>query len=185
MTSLSEIARRRLYPRLTDPNFLVLRSRRLIFSSWIGQLGDRPLKVLDIGGRYQPYRPLLGDRVASYVAVDISRTELVNVVADGQALPFAPESFDLVIATQVFDCFPDPHQAAQQMHAVLRPGGVLFASIPSFAPRFDSGERWRFTSTGIGSIMAPFAKVDIVPEVSSIGGLAARHQCGVQSLSSL
>jgi SAM-dependent methyltransferase len=171
MPSLSEVAHRRLYPHLSDPNFLVLRSRRLIFSSWIKQIGGRSLKVLDIGGRYQPYRPLLGERVASYVAVDVAKTELVTLIADGQALPFAPDSFDLAIVTQVFDCFPNPHLAAQQIHATLRPGGVLLASIPCFAPKFDSGERWRFTDSGIRAILAPFAKVELVPEVYSAGGL--------------
>jgi hypothetical protein len=94
MNPLLKTARRRLYPSLSDPSYLVLRSRRLIFSRWIGELGGN-LRVLDIGGRYQPYRPLLDGHLGSYVAVDIARTKLVTVVANGEALPFAPNSFDL------------------------------------------------------------------------------------------
>jgi SAM-dependent methyltransferase len=180
MISLPEIARRRLNPPITDSSYLVLRARRLIFSAWTGQLEKRPLDILDVGGRYQPYRPLLEGRIGRYVAADLERTELVTVVADGQALPFAAESFDLVIATQVFDCFPDPHLAAREMCTVLRPGGQLWCSIPAFAPQFDQGERWRFTSGGIRSLMAPFAKVELVAEVDSIGGLLRSANLGAE-----
>jgi SAM-dependent methyltransferase len=171
MQSLSEIAHSRLHPPLTEPSYLVLRSRRKIFTAWINELGDRPLKVLDVGGRYQPYRPLLGKRVVNYIAVDIIKTELVTVIADGQTLPFAPESFDLVIATQVLEFFPKPYLAAEQMYSALRPGGVLLASVAEFAPRFNDAERWRFTPLGIRTILAPFEKVEIAPEVYSIGGV--------------
>lgn len=178
MPSHSEIARRRLYPSITDSSYLVLRARRLIFSGWVKQLPERPLDILDVGGRYQPYRPLLEGRIGRYVAMDIAQTERVTVVGDGQALPFAAESFDLVIATQVFDCFPNPQLAAQQMHRVLRPGRELWCSIPAFAPRFNDGEHWRFTNAGIRSLMAPFAKVEVVPEVGSIGGLLRAANLG-------
>jgi SAM-dependent methyltransferase len=168
---LLKIARLRLYPGLTDPNFLVLRARRIIFQNWIADITGTELKILDVGGRYQPYRPLVQSRAGQYVACDISRTDLVNVVGDGESLPFAHESFDVVIATQVFDCFTDPQEAARQVHRVLKPGGVLLASIPAMAPRFSDAERWRFTSTGVRSIFSAFSELKIVPELSSIGGM--------------
>ena len=168
---LLKIAHRRLYPRLSDPNFLVLRARRIIFQNWLALLPGTELKILDLGGRYQPYRPLIQARAGQYVSCDISRTGLVDVVGDGLSLPFAHESFDVVIATQVFDCFTDPCEAALQIHQVLKPGGVLLASIPFMAPRFSDAERWRFTSTGVRSIFSVFSDLRIVPELSSIGGV--------------
>ena len=105
---LLETAHQRLYPSLTGPSYLVLRSRKAIFSKWVSQFGRGNLRVLDIGGRYQPYRPLLGNRVEQYVAVDLIKTALVDVLADGEALPFAPNVFDLVIATQVLEYFREP-----------------------------------------------------------------------------
>jgi SAM-dependent methyltransferase len=166
-----DTAKRRLDPSLADPSYLVLRSRRLIFSSWANQLLGESLEVLDIGGRYQPYRPLLGARVARYIAVDLIKTKLVNVVADGEALPFVPESFDLVIATQVMDCFREPSTAVRQIHAVLKPGGIFIASVPACAPRFGDEERWRFTRTGLWSLLSPFVQVEIIPELYSIGSV--------------
>jgi SAM-dependent methyltransferase len=172
---------RRLYPSITDPNYLVLRSRRLIFASWANQLQKQGLTVLDIGGRYQPYRPLFSRCTSRYFAVDLKRTEFVSVVADGQALPFAPETFDIAIATQVFEYFQDPYLAARQIHRVLKPGGTLFASVAQCVPRIVEDELWRFTPAGIRSVFAPFATVEIVPEVYSLGGLIRTVNLGLNN----
>ena len=170
-TQTNVVAHRRLYPSLTDPNYLVLRARRLIFTDWIAGFPDSRLRILDVGGRHQPYRPLLNGRVAQYVSVDLLRTDFVDVIASGEALPFQAETFDLVIATQVFDCFRDPHQAAMQIHRVLKPGGRLLMSVAAVAPRFADVEQWRFMPTGIRSVLAAFSSVEISPEVYSLGGL--------------
>jgi SAM-dependent methyltransferase len=169
--ALLETADKRLHPSLTGTSYLVLRARRTIFSKWISQLGGENLTVLDIGGRYQPYRPLLGNRVARYIAIDLNKTDLVDVVADGEALPFAPEVFDLVIATQVMEYFQEPNVAIKQIHAVLKPGGVLLASVAACAPRFVEDERWRFTRPGLRTLLSEFAKVEIIPELYSVGSV--------------
>lgn len=168
MESPGKIAERRLHPPLTDASYLLLRARRIIFENWVKQLPGGRLRVLDVGGRYQPYRPLLEGRVGQYVAVDLVRTELVGVVADAEALPFARESFDVVIATQVLEYLRDPVGAAQLIHGLLRPGGVFLASVAAFAPRFTGEERWRFLPAGLRTMFAPYAKVDIVPELDSL-----------------
>jgi SAM-dependent methyltransferase len=180
---LARVAERRLHPKLSDPNYLVLRSRRIIFERWFSQIKDAAT-VLDIGGRYQPYRPLLGNREGKYVAIDLLQTPLVNVVADGQRLPFASETFDLVIATQVFEYFSDPRQGANEVLRVLKPGGAFCLSVAAFAPRFVDEEHWRFTPAGLRSILSGFGKVEIVPEASSIGGLLRSLNLGVNSFAS-
>jgi SAM-dependent methyltransferase len=161
----------RLYPSLMDPNYLVLRSRQKIFSKWIGRAAFQNLTVLDIGGRYQPYRPLFGASVDTYIALDLIKTGLVNVVADGQALPFAPESFDFVIATQVMEYFRDPSIAASQIHTVLKRGGFFLGSAVACAPRFVDEELWRFTRPGLHALLSSFDHVEIVPELYSGGSL--------------
>ena len=168
---LLEIAHQRLYPSVTNPNYLVLRSRRLIFSEWISRFNASDLTVLDIGGRYQPYRPLFGTSVGRYIAVDLVQTEMVNVLADGEALPFAPQTFDLVIATQVLEYLKQPTLAAKNIHAVLKPGGRFLASVPSCAPRFGEEERWRFTRSGLRFVLSPFSEIEIIPELYSVGSV--------------
>jgi hypothetical protein len=66
---------------LRNPNWLILRQRQRIVEEGIVRLPAAGLVVLDVGGRLQPYRSLLGPRVKSYVAVDLRLTPLVDVSA--------------------------------------------------------------------------------------------------------
>jgi len=183
--SSGEFVRRskdRLYPSLANPNFLVLQSRRIIFTRWIKGLSPaQGLTVLDVGGRYQPYRPLFENRLAHYIACDLERTELVDVIASGESLPFASDSFDVVLCTQVFEYFDHPHLAAKEIHRVLRPGGVLLMSVVSFGPRFVDDEHWRFTPSGIQAVLHLFGQITIVPETSSVGGLLRAINLGLHA----
>src|SRR5215475_6866431 len=150
---LLKIAHRRLYPSLTNPSYLVLRSRRKILTQWVDQLPAVPLDVLDLGGRYQPYRPLLGQRAGRYVAYDIMGSALVDVVGMGQQLPFRAEAFDLVIATSVFEYFPEPRVTAEEVLRVLRPGGHLIMSVASLYPRVVDAEHWRYLPSGLKFVL--------------------------------
>jgi SAM-dependent methyltransferase len=161
---------RRLNPSLANPNYLVLRRRRIQFAAWIAVVPGNQLRVLDAGGRIQPYRPLLEGRLIEYVAVDIADSPLVNVKADICHMPFSTGSFDLAICTQVLDLLPDPSVAVAEIHRVLKPGGVALFSLPACALRFNDAERWRFLPAGIRQLLAPFRQAEIVAEGTSISG---------------
>jgi SAM-dependent methyltransferase len=163
-------SRARLHPSLRNPNWLVLRRRRQIFEAGLGRLPGHGLSVLDIGGRLQPYRPLLRTRSKSYVAVDLQRTPLVNVGAAAEALPFRDEQFDFVICTQVFEYLPDPGRAVAEIKRVLRKGGVLFLSAPSVFLRNNDKECWRFLPEGLRHLLREFETVEVTPEGNSLTG---------------
>jgi SAM-dependent methyltransferase len=167
---LLKIARDRLHPSLTNPSYLVQRRRTQILTDWIGKVEGNDLAVLDIGGRYQPYRSLLQNRISRYIALDVVGTVLVDVVGNGQQVPFRSDCFDLVLATGVFEYFPEPHKAAAEIHRILKPGGHMMMSVASVYPRVVDEEHWRYLPAGLRSVLAPFADVEIVPEVASIGG---------------
>jgi SAM-dependent methyltransferase len=167
---LQKIANARLYPSLTNPSYLVQRRRRQILAGWIDRIPGNRLAVLDIGGRYQPYRPLLKDRIGRYVALDVLSTTLVDVVGKGQQLPFKSDTFDLVIATGVFEYLPEPRVAAEEVRRVLKPGGHFMMSVAAVCPRAVDEEHWRYLPAGLRFVLASFATTEIVPEVASIGG---------------
>ena len=175
---LRRIADARLYPSLTNPNYLVLRARRLLFAAYLQGLPGN-LAVLDVGARYQPYRPLLAGKIRTYLGLDVERTELVDVLASGESLPFPDETFDLVIATCVFEYFREPRNAAKEIHRVLKPGGSLLASFNAAVPRFVDQERWRYLPLGIETILASFSSVRITPEVRSLGGFCRLMNLGL------
>ena len=163
--------RNSLNPSLRNPNWLVLRARRRIFQAGLDRLPPGDLSVLDIGGRLQPYRALLGNRVRQYVAVDPQITPLVNVAAIGESLPFRDSQFDFAICTQVLEYFPDPGLATAEIHRVLRKGGVAFFSAPSVFVRDNEKEYWRFLPAGLHYILKDFDAVEVLPEGNSITGL--------------
>jgi len=53
---------------------------------------------------------------------------VTGLAADAQDLPFADDSFDVVVANQMLYHVPDPTQALGEFARVLRGGGVLMAS---------------------------------------------------------
>jgi len=162
--------RERLHPSLRNPNWLILRRRRQIFEAGLDRLPRSALCVLDIGGRLQPYRPLLGTRTKQYVAVDLQMTPLVNVGAAAEALPFRDAQFDFVICTQVFEYLPDPGLAVAEIKRVLRKGGVLFLSAPSVFLRDNDKECWRFLPQGLRHLLREFETVAVIPEGNSLIG---------------
>jgi SAM-dependent methyltransferase len=128
------------------------------------------LDVLDVGGRIQPYRPLLAERVRRYVALDLRRTPLVNLVARGEQIPLVSNCFDLVICTQVLEYVPEPAVVIAEMRRVLRPGGCLILSVPAIFPRDSERDSWRFLPESLRFILRSFNGVEIVTEGSSVAG---------------
>ncbi len=180
---LLKIAHARLHPSITNPNYLVLRRRAQIFTRWLESIpGDR-LTILDVGGYYQPYRPLLDNRVCRYVALDIQGSPLVDVVGSAEQISFKADTFDLVAATQVFEFFREPRLAATEICRVLKPRGHLLMSVAAIAPRTRDEEHWRYLPAGLKSVLCAFSKVEIVPEVTSIGGIIRLNACALSMFS--
>ncbi len=91
--------------------------------------------ALDIGGR-GVVAPLLRARGLDVVAPTCRRRwRRVNggaaVAADEEWLPFAPGSFDLVVASLSLHWVNDLPGALIQMRLALRPDGLLLASLPA------------------------------------------------------
>ena len=87
LEQVQKAGRERLYPSITNPNWLVLRKRRELFRHWLESSLPEDAAVLDIGGRVQPYRALLPG--ARYLALDIRATPLVDVIAVRNRFRFA------------------------------------------------------------------------------------------------
>jgi SAM-dependent methyltransferase len=84
----------------------------------------------------------LQDRGCRYVGADISETAVAaaqalglnaQVVPEVTELPFLDETFDGVLAVELFEHLFDPAAAAREFHRVLKPGGLLFVSLPNAA----------------------------------------------------
>jgi SAM-dependent methyltransferase len=170
LQQVEAMGRERLHPSLMNPNWLVLSKRRELFRNWIEGMKLADPIVLDVGGRIQPYRSLIADGRARYVAVDLNVTPLVNVAGDAQQLPFASGIFDLVVCTQMLEYAPEPALVIAEIRRVLKSGGCLLLSVPSVFPRDADYDRWRFLPAGIRQLLSEFSTVEIVPEGGTITG---------------
>ena len=160
----------RLFPSFRNPNYLVLSKRRKLFLHWLSSIPNTKLDVLDVGGRLQPYRPLLAQRLRRYVAVDVWQTPLVSVVGRGEALPIQSEAFDLAICTQVLQLIREPLRALGEIHRVLKPGGCLLLSTSAAEPLTTELDYWRFTPASLRWLTQEFSDVEIAPEGNSVAG---------------
>lgn len=84
----------------------------------------------------------------------------VTIVADlaGDARMLPQASLDCVLCTQTLQFIRDVPAAIANMHAMLKPGGVLLLTVPGITQiaRWDLeqwGERWRFTSMAIRELL--------------------------------
>jgi SAM-dependent methyltransferase len=162
--------RKRLNPSLADPSWLVLRKRREVFTQWLGLLDYSNARVLDVGGRIQPYRSLINGQPSRYVAVDLLATPLVDIVGNASQLPLQNACFDLVLCTQMLEYAPRPPQVIAEIHRVLKPGGILILSAPAIYPQDSERDSWRFLPGALRELLVDFSAVEVVPEGSSISG---------------
>jgi NADH dehydrogenase [ubiquinone] 1 alpha subcomplex assembly factor 5 len=91
--------------------------------------------ALDVGGR-GIVAPLLRARGLNVVSCDLSPAmAALNggpcVAADEEFLPFAPASFDLIVASLSLHWVNDLPGALIQLRQALRPEGLLLASLPA------------------------------------------------------
>ena len=75
-------------------------------------------------------------------------TPITCVSAEGERLPFADDSFDLVLSGGLLEHFPDPRAVMSEMVRVLRPGGVFYADVvPRKFSIYRFREGWRMMRT--------------------------------------
>lgn len=78
--------------------------------------------------------------------------EKATIVADLTAADHVPsDTFDCIVLTQVLPFIADVPAAVRTLHRILRPGGVVLATMPGISQivRYDMdrwGDYWRFTS---------------------------------------
>lgn len=92
-------------------------------------------RALDIGGR-GVVAPLLRARGIAVVSTDLSPVMAAlngrpAVAADEEWLPFAPGSFDLVVASLSLHWVNDLPGALIQIRQAMQPDGLLLASLPA------------------------------------------------------
>lgn len=125
---------RRIFNKRNSIAFLYLRGTGIEIGAMAWPLSVRPdvkVNYLDKVG--------LEDMARSFPALE-SRLVKPDIIDDGFTLTKIPDnSQDFVIANHVLEHTPDPIQALNQWSRVIRPGGILFVSLPIASRCFDAG----------------------------------------------
>ncbi len=133
-------------------------------------------RALDLGGR-GVVAPLLRARGIAVVSGDLSpRMAALSgapaVALDEEFLPFAPASFDLVIASLSLHEVNDLPGALIQIRHALAPGGLFLASLPLLGTLGELRTALLETEAAISSGAA--ARVSPFPDLRDCAGLLQR-----------
>ena len=133
-------------------------------------------RALDGGGRCV-VAPLLRERGIEVVSTDLSPVQAgqngsLAVAADEEFLPFAPASFDLVVASLSLHWINDLPGSLIQLRRALRPDGLFLASLPALGTlaelRAALTEAEATLSGGAAPRISPF------PDLRDCAGLLQR-----------
>ena len=125
--------------------------RRAILEALRIQLARFHGTVLDIGCGYMPYKPLVlkpPSRAEKYIGLDLKDNtyQKCDLQWDGRTIPLEDGSVDCALATEVLEHCPDPDTVMRQALRVLRPGGLLFLTVPFLWPLHDvPHDEYRYT----------------------------------------
>lgn len=136
--------------------------------------------VLDMGAKDMRYAHYFKD--ASYVAIDIEPMISSGLMVRGDAhnLPFADNTFDTIISTEVIEHTTWPWIVLEELSRVLKPNGKLVISWPWLYP-ITHHDYWRIH---LESMERLAVKNNLKIEFSTeIGGLCTNIAMGLLQIS--
>ena len=146
-------------------------------------------RVLEVGDSDYSRR-FGGDRVECcevlHVTADNPAATIIGDLTDPATLP--ANAMDCFICTQTFDCIFDVPQAVRGAHQLLKPGGVLLATMSGIGQisRYDMerwGEYWRFTNASATRLFEPLfsggvevgSRGNVLAAIASLQGIAVEE----------
>jgi SAM-dependent methyltransferase len=126
----------------------------LVSDLWQGIHGGGPVgrRVLDVGGGPGYFARAFSDAGLDYIGVEPDPTEIhaagpvlareagTYVRASGMALPFADNSVDICLSSNVAEHVPRPWELGGEMLRVTRPGGLVVLSYTVWLGPFGGHE---------------------------------------------
>ncbi|PSJ41670.1 hypothetical protein C7I55_05055 [Sphingomonas deserti] len=148
MNAAHEASRRRV-PRPWDTDWLMLRGLAGALARQAQACVRSGGQVLDFGCGTMPYRAMIENQGAHYLAADLDGAPQVRIAPDG-TLPVADRSIDTVLSVQVLEHVRDLDTYLGEAARVLKAQGSLLLSTHGnwlFHPHPEDHRRW--TRTGL------------------------------------
>ena len=185
-------------------------ARYSAITNWVTSLGlaSEP-QVLEIGPESTRVAEFVRSRLKlsphNYHCIELSATSFQLLSKSGtrveqldvstERFPWPTETFDLVIASEVLEHLLDPDHALEEVHRVLRRGGIFLVTTPNLASWFNrlmllSGRQPIYTETGTEWVFgrAPFVQPSRpvghlqVMTLPGLIGLLVHHRFSVEGV---
>lgn len=103
---------------------------------------------------------------ARTVRLDVQPRFRPDVVGDAQNLPFRDSSIDAVVAMSILEHVPQPWNAVDEIHRVLKPEGLVLGYVPYMYPYHADAtfhDYYRFSDEALRSLFGRFGSFQLVP----------------------
>ncbi|WP_116540822.1 class I SAM-dependent methyltransferase [Mycobacterium uberis] len=126
----------------------------MVSDLWLAAHGTPPVgrTLLDVGGGPGYFAAAFADIAVRYVGVELDPSDIhaagtalapkacTFVQASGMALPFADDTVDICLSSNVAEHVPQPWQLGREMLRVTRPGGLVVLSYTVWLGPFGGHE---------------------------------------------
>jgi SAM-dependent methyltransferase len=120
-------------------------------------------QVLVVGGRVlgQGMERIAKDPSFMLVETDVAFGGRTMLICDSHDIPFADATFDGVIVQAVLEHVVDPVRCVEEIHRVLKKGGIVYAEAP-FMQQVHGGryDFTRYTHLGLRRLFRKFDEID-------------------------
>jgi SAM-dependent methyltransferase len=168
-------------PRFYGP--LAVDTADMVGDLWQSIHGERPVgrSLLDVGGGPGYFAAAFADAGVRYIGVEpdpremhaagpvLAREKATFVRASGMALPFADNSVDICLSSNVAEHVPRPWQLGGEMLRVTRPGGLVVLSYTVWLGPFGGHEMGLTHYIGGARAAARFARKHGHPAKNNYG----------------
>lgn len=142
--------------------------------------------VLDLGGKRENKRGSFQppEREAqAWWYLNLDWVTKPNVFADVTKTPLNSEGVDCILCTEVLEHIKDPQACVDEIHRLLRNGGLVFASTPFFYPiHADPYDFQRFTEDGLRHLFRDFKSVEVYCMGGYLGVLGLFLEIGISGV---
>ncbi len=115
-------------------------------------------RILDVGSKDARYADWFAGKVT---AVDVIANPKKGVRQGNiYNLEFAPQTFECVLSTEVFEYLEDTQKALNEIYRVLAPGGFLVISVPLIYRVHE--DLVRYTESFWRKLLGNFSKIEIL-----------------------
>lgn len=126
--------------------------------------------VADVGCGEQPWRPLVEALGARYLGADVQQNAAGSVAlrCAADALPLGAGTADIALCTEVLEHVPNPGAALEELHRILKPGGLAVVTTPFLYPLHE--EPWDFQRLTRYQVERPARCAGLTVERLEVGG---------------